>query len=144
VDGLLNGLRLLAAAVVVLLQASCSAGHRTVCPAIGWSDALTVALDAGPPAVPGGSVTVGCPSTCALEFRQDAPAVEHDELTVPLAGATTTIPFTTGRPGSVVVTVTAGDGTQLARHEAELDWRRVGGSEECGGPHEATVVVPSP
>jgi hypothetical protein len=32
----------------------------------------------------------------------------------------------------------------LTEHEADLGWTRVGGSEECGGPHEAEVVVPAP
>ena len=36
------------------------------------------------------------------------------------------------------------DGGVLAGLSADLDWQRVGGSEECGGPHEATVTVPAP
>jgi hypothetical protein len=143
-DGLLNFVRLLITAWVVVALGGCSAGQGTICPAIGWSDALTVELDAGWPTVPGGSVTVDCPSTCALEFREDAPAIERNEISAPLAGAETTIQFAAGMPDSVVVTVTGTDGRQLAQHEANLDWRRVGGSEECGGPHAATVVVPVP
>jgi hypothetical protein len=27
---------------------------------------------------------------------------------------------------------------------ADLAWVRVGGSADCGGPHEATVTVPAP
>lgn len=36
----------------------------------------------------------------------------------------------------------AAHGTALTEHEAHLHWRRVGGSADCGGPHEASVRVP--
>jgi hypothetical protein len=142
-DGLLSSVRLLAMAVVLPL-CGCSGGQSTICSAVGWLDTLTVELAAGWPTVPDGSVTVECPSACVLEIREDAPPVERDENSVPLAGASTPVTLTVGRPESVVVTVTAADGTDLARHEADLTWRREGGSEECGGPHGATVVVPAP
>lgn len=35
----------------------------------------------------------------------------------------------------------AADGTVLAEGEVEPDWVRVGGSEQCGGPAEAEVVL---
>ena len=47
-------------------------------------------------------------------------------------------------PDSVVVTVLGPDGATLADLETDLDWRRVGGTEECGGPMTASVVVPAP
>jgi hypothetical protein len=128
----------------LLLSTACRPEQGTVCPAIGWLDALTVELAEGWAAVPGGSVTVECPSTCAGEFRLDASPVERDVVTVPLSGATTAVQFSADRPDSVVVTVTGADGTELARQPADLDWRRVGGSAECGGPMAATVVVPAP
>jgi hypothetical protein len=127
----------------LLLSTACRSEQGTACPAIGWLDALTVELD-GWAEVPGGSVTVECPSTCAREIRLDAPAIERNEVSVPLSGATTTVPFTYGRPDSVVVTVTGPDGAELARQPADVDWRQVGGSAECGGPMAATVVVPAP
>ncbi|HYO35192.1 MAG TPA: hypothetical protein VER97_03890 [Geodermatophilus sp.] len=47
-------------------------------------------------------------------------------------------------PGTVEVTVLGPDGAVLAEVEADPDRVRLGGSEECGGPHEATVTVPAP
>ena len=47
-------------------------------------------------------------------------------------------------PETVEVSVLGPDGAVLAGTEAELEWVRVGGSEGCGGPHEARVTVPAP
>jgi hypothetical protein len=47
-------------------------------------------------------------------------------------------------PGTVAVTVLGPDGAVLAAVDGAPDWVRVGGSAECGGPHEATVTVPAP
>jgi hypothetical protein len=47
------------------------------------------------------------------------------------------------QPRSVVLTVLDGD-TAVAHVDADLRRRRVGGSEECGGPSGATVVIPGP
>jgi hypothetical protein len=47
-------------------------------------------------------------------------------------------------PDSAVLTILGPDGTELAELDADLDWRRVGGTEECGGPSAASVVVPAP
>lgn len=47
-------------------------------------------------------------------------------------------------PASVAVRVLDRDGTELSRVEAGPDGVRVGGTEECSGPHEATVTVPAP
>jgi hypothetical protein len=43
-----------------------------------------------------------------------------------------------------VVTVLGPDGAVVAEVDAVLAWVRVGGSAECGGPHEAAVTVPAP
>ena len=47
-------------------------------------------------------------------------------------------------PETVAVAVLGPDGAVLAELTADLEWARVGGSAECGGPHEATVTVPAP
>lgn len=46
-------------------------------------------------------------------------------------------------PGSVTLTVADATGV-LTGFEASPEWRRVGGSTQCGGPHVAEVVVPAP
>ena len=123
-----------------LAPAACGAGAATVCPAIGWSNAVTVGLADDWPPLDGGSLRVGCSSRCGTYGRAGPP----DELSVPLTGASTVVQLDMTAPDAVVVTVLGADGTARTRHDADLDWVRVGGSEECGGPHAASVVVPAP
>ena len=123
-----------------LALAACGAGAETVCPAIGWSNTLTVGLADGGPSADGGTLLVECSSRCGM-YGREGPA---DELSVPLDGPSTVVQLDMTAPDSVVLTVLGADGTELTRHDADLDWVRVGGSEECGGPHAASVVVPAP
>jgi len=127
----------LAAALVL---AACGAGAESVCPAIGWSNTLTVGLADDWPPVDDGSLLVECSSRCGM-YGREGPA---DELTVPLDGASIVVQLDMTAPESVTVTVLGAAGAELAVLDADLDWERVGGSEECGGPHAASVVVPAP
>jgi hypothetical protein len=114
------------AVATALAFSACAAGASTVCPAIGWSNTLTVGLADGWPPVDGGTLLV------------------DDELSVPLTGSSTVVHMDMTAPDSVVLTVLGPDGTELAQLATDLDWRRVGGTEECGGPHAASVTVPLP
>ena len=67
-----------------------------------------------------------------------------DRLTAPLTGRSAGLSVDMAAPESVVVTVLGADGSDLAEVSADLEWHRVGGSEECGGPMETTVTVPAP
>jgi hypothetical protein len=125
------------AVAVALAFSACSAGATTVCPAIGWSNTLTVGLADAWPDVPGGSLSVECPSRCGA-------AGDQDRLSVPLTGRSTVVQLDMTSPDSAVLTVLDADGRELAELDADLDWRRVGGSEDCGGPSVASVVVPAP
>ena len=122
-----------------LALAACDAGAETVCPATGWSNTLTIGLADGWPSVDDGSLVLQCSSRCGMFGREGRP----DELSVPMTGPSTVVQLDMTAPDSVVVTVLDADGTELTRHDADLDWRRVGGSEECGGPQTASVVVPA-
>jgi hypothetical protein len=120
------------------LLATCADG--VVCPAIGWSNALTVELAEGWADVPGGSITLDCSSPCgAIDLDAHEPA---SELSVPLTGGAAVVQLL-ATPDSVTATVLGSDGVVLGGTTAHLDWRRVGGSEECGGPMEAVVSIPS-
>ncbi|TQN43198.1 hypothetical protein FHU33_2633 [Blastococcus colisei] len=125
-----------------LALAACTGGMQTVCPAIGWGSALIVEFAEDWPEVPGG-VTIECRPTCMQDVMAEASPAEPEQATGPLAGSSVTVSYVMSTPDPVV-TVLAADGTELARADADLDWRRVGGSEECGGPMEASVVVPAP
>ncbi|WP_299957573.1 hypothetical protein [uncultured Modestobacter sp.] len=125
--------------VAIVLVAS-RLGGEAACPAIGWSSALTVEVGPGWPAAQ--AVRVDCSSPCGLLLS--SPADEPDTITVPLAGGSATVTFVTGSPDSVTATVLAADGAVLTVADLDVEWVRVGGSRECGGPGEAHATVPAP
>ena len=126
-------------ALVGTTVAGCDA--VTACPAIMWGQALVVELADGWPPDTGRAVHLQCPGTCnVLQIGPGTP----DRASAPLTGTSASFGITGVAPESVVVTVVDAAGTEVARVEAEPEFVRVGGSEECGGPSEATVVVPAP
>jgi hypothetical protein len=66
-----SGPRTLAWAAVVLALAGCDGGAARACPAIGWSNQLTVRLAEDWPPGGGRSVRVEGSSACAWEVRRD-------------------------------------------------------------------------
>ena len=128
-----------AALAAVVLAALWGVGPVRDCPAVGWSDQLTVELADGWPAA--SAVRVECASWCGLTV-ESVPG-GPDTVTVPLTGATAVVLLTMATPESVAVTVLGPDDGVLGAADVDLDWRRVGGTAECGGPHEATATVPA-
>ena len=133
-----------ATALVVAGAAVTGCSSQTTCPAILHGHTLTVALADGWQSQPGRTLHVECSRPC-----DDGPAggrslVGRSSVSVSGSAASTAFGFTLGAPDSVVLTVLDAAGTELARVEVEPEWVRVGGSEECGGPSEATVTVPAP
>jgi hypothetical protein len=128
------------AGVLLLATAACgSEVSGTLCPAIGWSNSLTVRLAADWPSGPDRLAAVTCQEACGPGGLHGEPGSR--ELVAPVVG---TAEFALlGQPASVVVTVREA-GTPVAEVDADLDWRRIGGSAECGGPGAATVTVPAP
>ena len=130
------------AAALVLAGAALAGCTPTACPAIAWGRTLTVVLADGWPPGTGRTVHLACAEPCeVLTARPVAPGAGPS---APVRGTAATFQPTYGAFESVVATVGDADGTELARVDAALDWRRVGGTEECGGPSEATQVVPAP
>ncbi|WP_371030928.1 hypothetical protein [Pseudoclavibacter sp. JSM 162008] len=43
-------------------------------------------------------------------------------------------------PESITITARTADGTVLGTTESDVDWTRVGGTAQCGGPHEGGPV----
>ena len=116
-----------------------SGGAERICPAIDYGRTLIVQLADGWPAAEGRTVVASCSSPCGQVQRDD------DELTREVTGALTgSIARLSmmAMPDSVVVTVLGPEGP-VAEVEASLAWQRVGGTEECGGPMEAVVLVPT-
>ncbi|MGY1749399.1 hypothetical protein [Modestobacter sp. SYSU DS0511] len=119
------------------LLTACDGGVPIACPAIGYLPSVLVELTGDWSGHPVGSVQLDCSSPCERPTLDDPPA--EDDPTV-LGWIVPSGPL----PDSAVATVRAPDGSVLAEVEAGLDFERVGGSAECGGPMEATVEVPAP
>lgn len=124
--------------VLVVLLASRWGAGAGACPAVAWSNTLTIELGADRPAAH--AVRVDCPTPCGLVLG--TPDDGPDTHTRPLARGDTTVSFEMAAPDSVTATVLAADGAVLTVAELDLDWVRVGGSTECGGPAEARATVP--
>jgi hypothetical protein len=127
----------------VLALAACD-GVEQACPAIAWGSTLTVELTPDWPPGEGRSVEVGCPEPCGLPALGGTPSGPIREGVAPLTGTSAAVSFVMETPDSVVVTVLGPDGVVLAEVATDLDWERVGGSAECGGPMAAAVTVPAP
>jgi hypothetical protein len=127
----------------VLSVAACD-GVAEACPAIGWGSVLIVELAPDWPPGEGRSVRVSCPQPCGLPSLDGTPFDPVRTGAAPLTGTSAGVSFLMETPDAVVVTVLGPDGAVLAEVDADLHWVRVGGSEECGGPHEARVTVPAP
>jgi hypothetical protein len=111
------------------------------CPAVGYSSSLVVELAPDWPAGQAQSVTIECDEPCAVPPMDGGEAAGTP--TAVLADGAALFDWFGDQP-SVVVTVLDGDGAELTSLQTELDWVRVGGTEECGGPLDATVTVPAP
>ena len=109
------------AALVLAVLTGCA--PERVCSTIGWSNTVVVQLGPG------------------WTDRDAASVRVADVPVVPLTDGSADVWLDMSSPGTVEVTVLDAQGEVLAEREADLDWRRVGGTEECGGPGEATVVV---
>jgi len=123
------------AAAAAVVTAGCGLGE-TACPAIGYVPVVVVQLD-GWPAASGRSVELVC-AGCA-ERADGGPGTSQvlpvgTEVAFPLPGAL---------PEQVTVRVLA-DGGVAAEVTTAPEFVRTGGSEQCGGPTSARVVVPAP
>ncbi|MCW2510355.1 MAG: hypothetical protein JWP68_3503 [Modestobacter sp.] len=127
--------------LLALLLAGCDGPSMYACPAIGYSSSLVVELAPDWPADHAHSVTIECDEPCGVPSMDGGDAAST--RTAVLAEGAALFDWV-GDEASVVVTVRAADGAELAKVDAELEWVRVGGSEECGGPLEATVTIPAP
>ena len=111
----------------------------SACPAVGWSNALTVELEGDTSGV--SEVQLCTDDGCAPAENID-PTGPLGQISV--AGRTgDTWSFSTGMTNLDALTVRtiAADGAVISETEVTPEWVRVGGSEQCGGPGEATVTV---
>ncbi len=108
------------------------------CPAIGWSNTLTIQLDGDTSAVD--QVQLCTDEGCAPSDDVD-PSGPLGWITVESNDGDSWM-FSVGMTSMEKVTVRtlAADGTVLADTEVNPEWVRTGGSAQCGGPSEATVT----
>ncbi|MDM7889401.1 hypothetical protein QUG98_13160 [Curtobacterium sp. RHCJP20] len=163
-----------ASAVLVLVTTGCAGLGATACPAIAWGNTVAVEIpgsadpasgvtgvvvcqgaDCAPgepsppvlPTAPGdatpGAAPVGPPSSDALSPTGDAAR----SLVLPAAtpdGDVWSVPMSAGTGDRGRVAVVGADDRVLVERDARFTWVRHGGSEQCGGPSTARVVVRLP
>jgi hypothetical protein len=143
----------------VLLLAVCApvAGCSTACPAIGWVNSVTVELTGDVSQV---ATVQLCADGACSELRPEPRTAEpRIVVTTPLdptARVTRQAPpamapfyaeridagtwrFTVNMssPDHVTARVLTSAGEVLIEKDTDLEWKRVGGSAQCGGPSEA-------
>jgi hypothetical protein len=137
------------------------AGCSNVCPAIGWVNAVTVELAGNVARVD--AVQLCADGACSELRPEPGTAAPRIVVTMPLdATAPVTpdvqpimAPFYAARidadtwrftvmmssPDHVTAKALSATGEVIAVKDADLDWKRVGGSAQCGGPSEASPVL---
>lgn len=146
----------------VLMLAVCIpvAGCSNVCPAIGWVNSITVELAGDVSRVD--TVQLCADGACSELRPEPGTAAPRIVVTTPLDARAphtleaqpTMAPFyaewidadtwrftvSMSSPDHVTAKALSATGDVLAEEEADLDWKRVGGSAQCGGPMEASPV----
>ena len=135
----MSGARTLVGVGAVLALTSCD-GLARACPAIAWSNLVTVESAESWPGGEGRSVRLDCGTPCDPPVSSGDPSA----ATAPVEGSVAQVVVGMVVPETVDVTVLGPDGAVLAELTADPEWERVGGSAECGGPMAATVTVPAP
>jgi hypothetical protein len=138
-------------------------GCGTVCPAIAWTNFVTVALAGDTQNV--AWVQLCTPDACSQATEQPAPQPVLPTATATATGAnglglppglvfpgrgiivekagtdTWRFGFDMDAPGSVTVRALDSVGKILAERKVSLEWQRIGGTAECGGPATAAPVT---
>lgn len=172
--GITFGATATATAVLVLVTTGCAGLGPTACTAIGWSNTVAVEIpgsadpasgvvgvtvcqgvDCTPgepsppvqPTAPGdatpGAPPVGAPSSDALGPTDDA-ARSLVSPTATQDGDVWSVPTTMGTDDRGRVAVIGADDRVLVERDVRFTWVRHGGTEQCGGPSTAQVVVRLP
>jgi hypothetical protein len=121
-------------AVLALAATAVLSGCGFTCSTVGWSNALVVEIgDAD-----GVADVIVCDASGCSDDGMSATSLppepigrDGDAWRFSLAGMTASEALT--------VRTLAADGAVLVETEVAPEWVRVGGSAQCGGPHEGTV-----
>jgi hypothetical protein len=145
--------------------------HTGVCTAVGFASTVEIDLSGATDAIDAvDSVRICVDDACTMpdESITDAPIVvtqsvdptaystfdpesEPKEVPIEVGGYATQvddntwgISMFTGTPDEVTVQALSADGVILAQTATELEFVRVGGTEQCGGPTRAEVELEIP
>lgn len=125
---------------IALLALTGCVGMPFACPAIGWTNVLTVELVGDTSSI--ANVQLCTDDGCApgKDIAADNP-LQLVALT-DRSGDTWTFATDMLTLEEVTVRTLASDGAILSEDTVRPDWERVGGSEQCGGPAQALVSIP--
>lgn len=118
-------------AVAVLGLSGCST-IPVACPAIAYLSSVAVTAKG---AVPADALLRACVSDECL--TEGEPASQTDASAVRISRNVMgewTVQFGSSQPDALDLTLLSHDGAIIAAEQYELEWERVGGSEQCGGP----------
>lgn len=140
----------------VLLLSLALSGCAVACPAIGWINAVNIEIDGHRDDVASVELCVDgvCAAAAPVLRGADEPLTvmtalpEEGSTAAPLVSFSTEridertwrISFPTQTPDLITVRAVSATGDVLAERDATLEWQRVGGSEQCGGPLEGTPI----
>jgi hypothetical protein len=157
-----------AAVALPLTLGLVSCASPNVCPAIAWSNSLTVSLDGAVESVD--MVEFCVENTCSVPAPRPAPSTSRipgatpdadavpsrsPQVAAPSISARTPSPFIASKaddrtwrfqlmmrtPERAVIRARSAEGQVLVEREVPLQWTRVGGSGQCGGPSTAAPVT---
>jgi len=157
-----------AAVALPLTLGLVSCASPNVCPAIAWSNSLTVSLDGAVESV--GVVEFCVENTCSVPAPRPAPSASRitgatpdadavpsrsPQVAAPSISARTPSPFIASKaddrtwrfqlmmrtPERAFIRARSAEGQVLVEREVPLQWTRVGGSGQCGGPSTAAPVT---
>ena len=133
------------AALIVIGSSGClgTAGPTpTACAAILYSQQVDIILD-GPAADEVERVVFCTESGCSVPGIEATPVPASGPYyaVTDLGDGRWHVDIQLDLPSQATIEVLGKDGTTLTSTTVELEWQRVGGSEECGGPHEADPIV---
>ena len=124
---------------IVLMTLTGCAPAPVACPAIGWVNSLTVEVTGQTSSVE--RVQLCTQEGCAPGRDVDSSSPLSLIAVTEREGNTWT--FATDMLSLEEVTIRAlgSDGSIVSEESVRPDWKRVGGSEQCGGPSTALVTV---
>lgn len=131
----------LPAAVSLSLSLSGCGGGDVACNAVGYSNLLSVEVKSD---LPIGSVVIDLPDEDADLTQSERQTYYGSGPMEHAADGTWQSSLNVVVPATVTLQVLDPVGATIAETEVHPEWIRVGGTEQCGGPHEATVEIHVP